>query len=612
MHRYLAVYRKTDNPHAREIWSAFLQKIERTPPLGKKIFYRNNFSVIDYSTPDTNNRIHYMENNSGLILGHLFEGHPDGTNQEASIVAQRVLPSKETDEIIKSRGASLIRNYWGSYIALFIDKNNNVLNVFRSPMGTIPLYHYSTPEISLLFSDISMISLFFQDHLEIDWQQIAYRLQYPYTMNENTGFKNLKLLHHAQLLTITPASDAYKFMWCPSDFCATSKYKSPSSSLIEHLAQRIRNTVFSCTQTWMREHPKSLIQLSDGFDSSLITGVISKVSETSQVVCVTCSDAPDTDMTLAYARNTAGQAGYHHHVIDRRAAALSVDNLSNCLPTPWPVLLGCDDDVAHAESKIAHSYGLRTRIRGDGGDCLFGRWGGNLAASDYANDYRPSLQYFNVAMRSALVSDTTVWHALAKMFRTRFNGVTNSDLRLDLNADNYWGINRELQSTIENIFMSTPWKDTQNAMSPGSILRMDSIMAEYNYFNIVPHTQFLEPCQPLMSQPIVELCLSVPMYVWQYNGRERGLARRAFSDCLTPEVQLRTFKNDGALVYDAISRKNKFMLLNYLLNGALIEKKILCRTDLERCIRHPEEITSEQYTFLLVAAGAEAWVQKWI
>ena len=46
----------------------------------------------------------------------------------------------------------------------------------------------------------------------------------------------------------------------------------------------------------------------------------------------------------------------------------------------------------------------------------------------------------------------------------------------------------------------------------------------------------LPVCNPLVSQPVVEACLSVPSWAWREGGRDRALVRRAFAGTLPAAV----------------------------------------------------------------------------
>src|SRR3546814_19190936 len=51
---------------------------------------------------------------------------------------------------------------------------------------------------------------------------------------------------------------------------------------------------------------------------------------------------------------------------------------------------------------------------------------------------------------------------------------------------------------------------------------------------------------PLLSQPIVELCLSIPTWHWIADGRDRAVAHAAFSNRLPRTINVRQQKGGPA------------------------------------------------------------------
>src|SRR3546814_17681180 len=69
---------------------------------------------------------------------------------------------------------------------------------------------------------------------------------------------------------------------------------------------------------------------------------------------------------------------------------------------------------------------------------------------------------------------------------------------------------------------------------------------------------------PLLSQPVVELCLSIPTWQWVHGGRDRAVARTAFSGVLPDLLVERTTKGISSgfvrRVYEAQGNAAREML----------------------------------------------------
>ncbi len=116
----------------------------------------------------------------------------------------------------------------------------------------------------------------------------------------------------------------------------------------------------------------------------------------------------------------------------------------------------------------------------------------------------------------------------------------------------------------------------------------------------------------LLSQPIIELCLRIPTYVWIVGGRDRAIARRAFADVLPRQVVRRTSKG----LIDRYNRimldRNAGFLREMLLDGELVKAGLLDRSRLDACLVPGEVSTSFEYNEVLRQhLCTEIWVRRW-
>lgn len=115
---------------------------------------------------------------------------------------------------------------------------------------------------------------------------------------------------------------------------------------------------------------------------------------------------------------------------------------------------------------------------------------------------------------------------------------------------------------------------------------------------------------PLMSQPILEACLSVPSWLWCEGGRNRAVAREAFRDCL-PQIVInrRTKGAFNGLVTQLIERHRSF-IREMLLDGILAQHGILDR-DLVAAAMSGQLPTRDALSQLMALVDFEAWASGW-
>src|SRR5205085_2629923 len=74
---------------------------------------------------------------------------------------------------------------------------------------------------------------------------------------------------------------------------------------------------------------------------------------------------------------------------------------------------------------------------------------------------------------------------------------------------------------------------------------------------------------PLLAQPLLELCLRIPSWMWARGGRNRAVARAAFRDLLPAEIVNRRAKGRLESLFMKSFMANRNALGDLLLGGRL-------------------------------------------
>jgi asparagine synthase (glutamine-hydrolysing) len=115
---------------------------------------------------------------------------------------------------------------------------------------------------------------------------------------------------------------------------------------------------------------------------------------------------------------------------------------------------------------------------------------------------------------------------------------------------------------------------------------------------------------PLLSQPVVELCLGIPS--WRLTaGRDRGFARAAFAHRLPPRVAHRRSKGVLSTLYAKRLVHSLDVVRPWLLDGALCRAQVLDRAVLEAALTPEALLWEGQASRLAWAACLEGWVRHW-
>jgi len=89
---------------------------------------------------------------------------------------------------------------------------------------------------------------------------------------------------------------------------------------------------------------------------------------------------------------------------------------------------------------------------------------------------------------------------------------------------------------------------------------------------------------PLCAQPVVELCARIPVDVHFADGRNRGLARRAFAAEVPEPILRRQWKDRPLLQLGEVIALNLPFIREHLLEGRLVKERILNPAAVEQAL----------------------------
>jgi asparagine synthase (glutamine-hydrolysing) len=156
-----------------------------------------------------------------------------------------------------------------------------------------------------------------------------------------------------------------------------------------------------------------------------------------------------------------------------------------------------------------------------------------------------------------------------------------------------------------------PWLTAPRGAAPSSAARIAMVMRATVQAGNSGRPDAPPMISPLLSQPVVELCLSIPSWRWCEGGRDRAIARQAFASDLPREIIARRSKGGAeAFCYDVLEA-NRSLLRDRLLGGELARHGIIDRRALEPILTSPAPPPANLFLRLLDLAEAEAWAEAW-
>jgi asparagine synthase (glutamine-hydrolysing) len=536
---------------------------------------RRGLSVI-YADPVPNTYdARIMPNESGVVLGFLYRRNASFEDDSPARIAD--LGREQSREIVRSNGRRLISHYWGDYIAILPDETiPNLTRVLKDPTGNLPCFCTSWRGVTIVFSSISDC-LDLQLQFSVNWSFVARRIGGGVfdtdlnCLNEVSQVSRGECLHVDSNSASSPRRMVY---WNPVDFA-----ESATAIDNERFAMKaLRATVRSVAHTLANCHDGILLRLSGGLDSSIIASCLQKVPTSPAITAFTCYVPHGNSDERRWARLAAEHVAFTEHIehpLDMKH--FRVDGILGMRPLAAPVPLMPYLGGSANETRAAEARGHTAIFSGDGGDSIFGGEAVGLVIDDFLSREHLKWRIIPLAAQVALYKDSLAWKILSDGLRRWCFGPQMRDFRERLLMSTGLGDKTLRNSVRDETSYPHAWFRELDRVPWRTIWRMGNLLNTPSFYD-----PFRDACEmypqrvaPLYAQPVVELALSIPLYVHFLRGYERGLARRAFADDIPAAICRRRWKDRAPGSFEDVTMGNREFIRETLGGGNLAAKELI-------------------------------------
>lgn len=491
----------------------------------------------------------------------------------------------------------LIRDFWGSYVSVAVGPQPEGTRVFRDPTGGLPCYYVDAPGVTLIGSDVAVLVATGAFAPEVDWSLLAWHLQASDLRTSRTGLRGLTELLPGVELCVRAASSSLRVLWTPWNFAADLKSIDLDDAAIE-----LRKTIQDCTADWASRFRHVLLGVSGGLDSSIIaTCLAGKVPKLS---CYTLVAADPMGDERRYAHPLAEAVGAELFEMTFDLGLVEIER-SSAAHLPRPVGRSLVQEIDRIKLQLESKLAVDAFFSGAGGDNVFCSMRDATPTIDriLAHGLGPGM--WRSIGDLAQLTDCTLWEAISltahKFFRARtpYRWVPDA---------------RYLSPKVANVDwpeMQHDWLQAPSKALPGKIDHIAMIMRVQNYVEGSPVGSKAVSIHPLLSQPIIELCLQLPTWMWSEGGRDRAIARRAFAGVLPDVIAERRSKGSPTGFSVQVLNKNRDRLRKFLTDGILASHNIIEIAAVSAVLDDPAQSRMSDLVRLLTLADAEAWCRSW-
>lgn len=522
-----------------------------------------------------------------VIIGHLFTRGPP---------SRRVtnLQAIGSENLLADRGRMLLAQYWGGYVMVHASADGRIM-VLRDPSGILPCYVRCDDMGVMIAGDIGDLAA--TGPGRVDYPEVVRLLASGDARGRRTCIAGVDELIAGECLVVDPSDIRAVTWWTPWDHVAPIKNMAAAEA-----PARLCETISDCVGAWAECFPSILLGVSGGLDSSIVAAAAAP--RASRLTCLTLF-GPDSDGDeRRYARALTAALGLDLHEMPRQLE--DVDVMRAPSPHhPWPVApIGkLTNEAIHG--RIAQRLAIDAHFSGNGGDGIFCSIRSAVPLLDRYLAEGPRLGLAETLRDICLVTGADRMTVLRHAWdRYRLNGGSHN---VRYNSS---GIAADILAGIEAEGPTHPWLMVPQGSLPGKTVHVAYLMRSQKGIELYPRAAAPPHIAPLQSQPIVELCLSIPTWTWVAEGLNRAVARMAFAGSLPPLILRRTQKGGPGGFDLAIYQRHRAALVGRLRRGHLAEAGMLDLALLDEA-EDPTWRGTARIQRILDLVAAENWVEWW-
>ena len=556
--------------------------------------------------------LHRLSNGAGIVIGTLFARSTDPMTDQPD--EQLLLGDAQTAAIVDSRGRWLIEHGWGNYVAFGRDPKGGSKWVLNDPMGALPCLRTAFRGVTIFFSRMADVVELHLLRFSINEEYMRAQLMLDNVLRKLPALNEVSPVGRGECIEFTRSAGAWKetssYYWKPSSFARCNDLLEDP----EYAARAMRATVQAATSSWTQLHPSLLLRLSGGLDSSVIAGCLKQAPGKSRFVAYTYFNPKGRSDERPWARLAAQHSGCEH--IEQPIASTDLD-LSLGLqmaPSPEPSPLLSYLQRTTLEQTLATRSGATAVFSGDGGDSGFCSDSISYAVPEYLRNRGFGPGIFRLASQVALLTQKSSWNVLTSALRRRGTGDFLMPRDRVLEACALVSPQIRQASSPSNERLPHPWFEGGPGIAWDKARRLGMLIMTPEFYNVTAPDDAIVPevVSPLYSQPVIELFLRIPIYTHFHQGKDRGLARRAFVNEVPEPILRRMWKDRAPGFHDEVIERQRSFLRETMLDGVLVRNGLLDRALLEEILSSGPSKSTVFPGELFRHLDTELWARHWL
>jgi asparagine synthase (glutamine-hydrolysing) len=534
---------------------------------------------------------------AGVVLGRIFP------RAILNADAFDMLTSDENaaKELANNGAHQLVGNYWGSYIAFLRSPERGNCQVVRDCSGWLPCFRTRHANVEIFFSDLLELEILKLPQFTLNLRYLAAYIYNPSLQIRESGLREVTELLAGDCVEFSESGVHQFCIWNPRQFVL---------GMIDDRDQaqcQMKRITQECISSWAGQYDNILLSLSGGLDSAIVLGCLTRATVIPTITCFNqCTENTADDerhfarLAAALARVPLIEERWSDPTLDARLFTLPK------LPKPYPgdVYWWLERDV---RIDLAVRTGAEAIWTGQGGDHLFWAFRPYPIAADYVLRHGLDIGLLRVVAGAARLNRKSYLSVLSTAIKL---GRSRKPWRPDyIQSQVGHFVNADALPDHCDEYVANPWTVGMDDLPKTKQVQIDQLADLVNRHKHMPGAERAYQRHPLQSQPLMELCLAIPTYILAQDGRRRGLARNAFEDRVPRAIIEREDKGETSARIRAMIRQNELFLRDILLDGVLVQERIVSRGALEAIFVNGQSWRPENYWALMACVTGEIWAR---
>jgi len=477
--------------------------------------------------------------------------------------------------------------------------------VLRDPSGTLPCFQTDTEGVTVVFSWLEDL-ITFAPHLptpRVKWDAVAAFIMLGHLGGRETALEGVSQILPGQLVTLGEGGPPPLPLWSAVAVAREQIESEPRAA-----AAQLRCAVMECVDAWASVYESVLLRLSGGVDSAILLGSLRAGGASTRITCLNYHSPGSNSDERGFARLAAAKAGVA--LIEReRDTGFRLDAVLDVSRMPMPEVYVGRMGTGRMDSEVASEHGAHAMFAGGGGDSLFFQFRCTWPAADYLGTHWPGRGFVRASLDAARLAKVSLWQAIWRALADQRHRI-----RPSASAGEFLALacREELDGASRLDRYIHPDLLAESSLPIGKAHQLQELINPPGYYDPYLREATPELVHPLLSQPLIELCLALPTWLLTNGGRGRALARQAFVSELPREIATRQSKGGMEEHVLTILQRNLPMVRGLLLDGHLVRHGLIDRNKTEAALAGRLSASKGHVGEIHSYVAIEAWLRRFI